>query len=169
MTIATIDSPLSLNRIQSSPSALRVAVIDEELPFPLNSGKRIRTLNLLKRLASRHRITYICHRNADADEARKAERHLLECGIEPVIVERSVPRKSGLGFYARLTANLFSPLPYSVASHTSRALKDAVRKYAANHSVDLWQCEWTPYAETLRGLPGACRVVMAHNIESQIW
>src|SRR5437879_892250 len=44
---------------------LRIAVLDEELPFPPTSGKRIRTFNLLARLADRHRITVLCHRNPD--------------------------------------------------------------------------------------------------------
>src|SRR5439155_2998511 len=35
--------------------------------------------------------------------------------------------------------------------------------------VDVWHCEWTPYARALRGLKGARRVVMAHNVESLIW
>src|SRR5262249_19415483 len=110
-----VDMPLALDpqplrKAGGGPVApsLRVAIVDEELPYPLNSGKRIRTLNLLKRLATRHRITYICHRNADLDEARRAETYLRDLGIEPIVVERAVPRKSGLGFYARLTANLFS-------------------------------------------------------------
>ncbi|MBI1915856.1 MAG: glycosyltransferase [Planctomycetes bacterium] len=148
---------------------LHVVIVDEELPYPLTSGKRIRTANLVLRLARRHRITYLCHRNADEEEARQAATFFADHGVEPIMVERPVPRKSGLGFYLRLAANLFSPLPYSVTSHTSRALKEAAREYAANHSVDLWQCEWTPYAETLRDLEGAPRVIMAHNIESQIW
>ena len=44
---------------------LHVVLVDEELPYPPNSGKRIRTLNLTLRLARRHRLTYVCHRNAD--------------------------------------------------------------------------------------------------------
>src|SRR6266852_5842956 len=120
MTTYTADMPLALeDRTACESAAMRVAVVDEELPYPLNSGKRIRTLNLLRRLASRHHITYICHRNADPVEARKAEAHLRACGIEPIVVERAVPRKSGVGFYARLAANLFSSLPYTVATHTS--------------------------------------------------
>jgi len=169
MTTATSEKLLSNHSFSARQSALHVAVVDEELPYPLNSGKRIRTLNLLKRLASRHRITYICHRNAAADEARRAERYLLECGIEPVIVERSVPRKSGLGFYARLTANLFSPLPYSVATHTSAALCRAIQDHAARNRIDVWHCEWTPYAHALRVLPDARWLVVAHNVESLIW
>src|SRR5262249_9092634 len=132
-------------------------------------GKRIRTLNLTRRLARRHRLTYLCHRNADPGEAEAARAHLAELGIDTVVVERAVPPKAGPAFYARLAANLLSPLPYSVASHDSRALRRALRAYAAAHRVDLWHCEWTPYARPLRCLPGVRRVVMAHNVESLIW
>jgi glycosyltransferase involved in cell wall biosynthesis len=148
---------------------LHVAVVDEELPFPTNSGKRIRTLNLLRRLARRHRITYVCHRNADPDEACTAARALQSYGIETHVVERAVPRKSGHMFYARLAANLFSPVPYSVATHRSAALTNAVRALAASGRVDLWQCEWTPYADILAACPGARSLIIAHNVESLIW
>jgi glycosyltransferase involved in cell wall biosynthesis len=153
-----------------SPRTLRVVVVDEELPYPATSGKRIRTLNLLLRLARRHRLTYLCHRNADAEEARLAEDYLHRHGIATVVVDRPVPPRSGPLFYARLAANLFSPLPYSVASHDSPALREAIRSFAASRSVDLWHCEWTPYAEPLLACVPADRVlVMAHNVESMIW
>src|SRR5262249_51901378 len=37
------------------------------------------------------------------------------------------------------------------------------------HPVDVWHCEWTPYAEALRGIARGRRVVIAHNVESVIW
>ena len=147
---------------------LRVALVDEELPYPPTSGKRIRTLNLTLRLARRHELTYLCHRNADAAEARQAAAFLADHGVRTVVVDRTVPAKSGPAFYARLAANLFSPLPYSVATHTSRALRRALQIHAATQPVDLWHCEWSPYARALRGVPGP-RVVVAHNVESVIW
>ena len=148
---------------------MHVAIVDEELPYPPNSGKRIRTFQLVSRLARWHRITYVCHRNADPREATLAAAVFHDLGIETVAVERAVPPQSGLGFYARLAANLLSPLPYSVASHTSEPLRRAIRSLAARHEVDLWQAEWTPYAESLRDLAGARHLIMAHNVESQIW
>jgi glycosyltransferase involved in cell wall biosynthesis len=143
-------------------------LVDEELPYPPNSGKRIRTLNLTLRLARRHRLTYVCHRNADAEEARQAAAFFAEHGIAPVVVDRTVPPKTGPVFYARLAGNLLSPLPYSVATHQSRPLRRALGRLAASAPVDLWHCEWTPYAASLRGLPGP-RLVVAHNVESVIW
>src|SRR6059058_5523305 len=153
---------------------LRIAVLDEELPFPLTSGKRIRTFNLLARLADRHRVTVLCHRNPDAHESAEADAAFRSLGVETVVVDRAVPPKSGPGFYARLAGNLLSPLPYSVSSHTSPALADAVRGLAAAQRIDLWHCEWTPYAQVLRDglgkrLKAARWAVMAHNVESVIW
>jgi glycosyltransferase involved in cell wall biosynthesis len=147
---------------------LRVVLVDEELPYPANSGKRIRTLNLTLRLARRHRLTYVCHRNADAAEARRAAAFFAEHGIATVVVERTVPRKSGPRFWLRLAGNLLSPLPYSVATHTSRALRRTLVRLAAGRPVDLWHCEWTPYAASLARLAGP-RLVVAHNVESVIW
>jgi polysaccharide biosynthesis protein PslH len=154
--------------------SLHVAVLDEELPFPLTSGKRIRTYNLLARLASRHRVTILCHKNPDRHEALVAEDEFRALGIETAVIDRTVPPKSGPSFYARLASNLLSPLPYSVATHASLALAEAVRAHAATHRVDVWHCEWTPYAQVLRDALGERLAevkwsVMAHNVESLIW
>ena len=161
-----LETPLAVSRIHRP---LNVVIVDEELPYPPTSGKRIRTLNLTLRLARRHRITYICHRNSDPAEARQATDFFRGHGIAVRAVDWSPPPKSGAAFYARLAANLLSPLPYSAASHDSRPLRQALREHATSHPVDLWHCEWTPYVQAVRGLPNGRRLVVAHNVESVIW
>jgi glycosyltransferase involved in cell wall biosynthesis len=145
---------------------LNVAIVASELPFPPTAGNRIRTLNLILRLAQRHRITVIAHRSAEAQEAA---RFLGDRGIATILADRALPVKSGPGFYARLLGNLASPLPYSVAAHQSRALRGAVRSLAAQERVDLWQSEATALIDTLVDVSGAAKVVIAHNVESLIW
>jgi glycosyltransferase involved in cell wall biosynthesis len=152
----------------SGARPLNVVMVDEELPYPPTSGKRLRTFNLTMRLAARHRITYICHRNNDPDEARRAAAFFADNGVAPVVVDRPVPPRSGMRFYARLALNLLSSLPYTVASHTSRVLQRTLVEHARSQPVDLWHCEWTPYAEALRAVEGP-KVVVAHNVESVIW
>jgi len=149
-------------------SRLHVAILDEEFPYPLTSGKRIRTFNLLTRLAKRHRVTYIAHQNADSAELREAVTVLRNHGIHVIPVEYRVPPKAGVRFYGRLMGNLLSPLPYSVATHASRAMQRAMDRLAAQDPPDLWHCEWTPYAQAMYRRPGRW-VVMAHNVESVIW
>ena len=148
---------------------LNVVVVGGALPYPANSGGRIRTLNLLTRLARRHHVTYLGTRNADRSEAREALEYLGDHRVEAVEVDHTVPSKSGPRFYARLAANLASPTPYSVASHQSPAMTRAVRRLANRGGVDLWQAEWAAGVSALRGLPGARKIVMAQNVETQIW
>lgn len=152
---------------------LHVVVLDEELPYPMTSGKRIRTFNLLRRLASRHRITYVCHTSANDEENALARAAFQRADIRIVQVPQKVPAKSGIGFPLRLLANLTSPLPYSVATHASPAIRQAVAQLAQQEPIDLWHCEWTPYAQLMRTLLPASTprpwIVMAHNVESLIW
>ena len=153
---------------------LHIAVLDEELPFPLTSGKRIRTYSLLSRLAKRHRITILCHRNPNPEESASAEARFRKLGIKTVVVDHTIPSKTGPAFYARLARNLLSPLPYSVTTHSSAALASAVCALAREDSVDVWHCEWTPYAQVLRDaledqIDSVKWTVMAHNVESLIW
>ena len=102
---------------------MNVVIVGGFLPYPANSGSRIRMLNLAVRLAKRHRITYVATRNPDRAEGRQALDHLGDHGIEAVEVEHTPLPKRGPRFYAKLAANLVSPVPYSVASFDSPALR----------------------------------------------
>ena len=148
---------------------MHVVIVDEELPYPPNSGKRIRTLNLIIPLAERHRILYLCHPSADAEETIRAVAFFRQRGIETLLVNRTLPRKSGAAFYGRLLWNLCSPLPYPVQIHNSSAMQTAIRQYEVTHRVDLWQCECSFYAESVGRAVHAPWIVMAHNVESLIW
>ena len=146
--------------------SLNVMIVASELPFPPTTGGRIRTLNLVLSLALEHRITLIAHRDEESDAA---SRFLLERGIETVLVNRETLAKSGFRFYARLAANLASPLPFAVACHVTRGLRQAVAAVARRTAVDLWQAESSVLAGALLGLRGRPRIVAAQNVESIIW
>ena len=149
---------------------MNVVTVSSYLPHPANSGGRIRTLNLLTRLARRHTITFIANRCANPAESRAARSFLKAHGMEVVEVEQAaIPPKKGPAFYLRLAANLASKVPYSVASHTSPAIEVAVRAFASRQSVDLWQAEWAASVEAFRSIAGARKIVMAPNVETLIW
>lgn len=149
---------------------LRVLVLDEEPPYPLDAGKRIRTWNLLKELAPRHRITYLCY--ADQHDSA-AQRALGETGISLIPV---APRQleTGNWLYARLLTNCFSPRPFSVDKHFRRRFQRAVAGLIDAGHYDLIHCEWTPYAQFAFGLrPSGSGnsvpvLIASHNIEADI-
>jgi glycosyltransferase involved in cell wall biosynthesis len=146
-----------------------VAVVDGDVPYPASNGKRLRTLNLMLRLARRHRVTYITRCHGGPCEAERAGAFLRGRGVEPVLVDEPAPRKSGVGFYARLAANLLSPLPYSAAAFDSPRLRQAVQEHEARRKVDLWQFEWAPFMAMLREPGRARRLLMAPNVDSLLW
>src|SRR5437763_12549459 len=126
---------------------MHVVIIDGDVSYPATSGKRLRTLNLMLKAARRHRITYVGRCAAASEEARLAPAFLRDHGIEPILVHDPVPQKSGLAFYARLAGNLLSSRPYSVTSHQSEPMRQAIRTFAAKQTVDVWQLEWTAYLD----------------------
>jgi glycosyltransferase involved in cell wall biosynthesis len=143
---------------------LRVLVIDEELPYPPNTGKRVRTWNLLRRLAGQHEITLLCYGN-DSDAARDA---VHAAGISVHLVPNP-PNPQGWRLYAGLLRNLLSPDPFSVSKHFTERFRRRFASLLAEQKFDLVQCEWTPYARFLESQPGTPFLVATHNVESQIW
>jgi glycosyltransferase involved in cell wall biosynthesis len=143
----------------------RVLVVDEELPWPANTGKRLRTLNLLASLSKSFRIDLLVHSNGATPEARAA---LEARGVTVHVAPSRIPGRSGAGFPLRLAASLVRGLPYSVYSHHQPAYAAALEDLLRRTPYDLLHFEWTPYAvyATPAGLP-TC--VAAHNVEWEIW
>ncbi len=145
---------------------LRVLVVDEALPYPADSGKRLRTWHLLRRLARRHAVELLCY-GAGGEASAGAVAALEGAGIRCHLVAPPA-EAAGAGLYARLLANCFSPWPYSVAKHHSRRLRGALEELWRTGRFDLVQIEWTPYASHL-GPDGPPHLIASHNIEAHIW
>jgi glycosyltransferase involved in cell wall biosynthesis len=148
---------------------MRVVVVDSDLPYPSTSGKRLRSLHLMLPLARRHRITYVSRGRRDTPEAKLATDFLRDHGVEPVVHDDVLPRKSGPGFYARLAVNLLSSQPYSVKSMLGPALRAAVAAHAVPERADLVYFQWPGLAEALDRRARLPYVVDAQNVETLIW
>ncbi len=149
--------------IPPAASSLNVLVLDEWLHYPPNSGRGVRTWSLLQRLARRHRVSLLCYGDPEA-EASVAAR---AAGIYLHLV-RPFPAPRGARLYGGLLANLFSRYPYSVWKHYTRRYENRLREVLRDNPFDLVHCECTVYARFLRVVERLPKLVMAHNIESQI-
>jgi polysaccharide biosynthesis protein PslH len=155
------DTAVEMNR---NHQRLKVLVLDEEIPLPLNSGKRIRTWNLLRNLCLRHSITFLCYGMPENPGLREME----ALGIRVILVP-PLPPSNSLRFYAGAFANLVSMWPYSVSRHHTKNFTCAIRKLIAKESFDLVHCEWTPYASDMNAVGKLPMLIMAHNIEATVW
>lgn len=143
---------------------LKVLVLDEEIPFPLNSGKRIRTWNLLRNLCRQHTLTFLCYGTTENPGLPMMQ----QLGIRVVLVP-DLPPSNSFRFYAGAFANIFSLWPYSVSRHHTRKFRRAIRGLIATESFDLVHCEWTPYASYMEDIGRLPMLIMAHNIETTVW
>lgn len=144
---------------------MRILMLDEEFPFPLDTGKRIRTFQLTTALGEENEITYLAYGVEDSDSFRA----LKERGIEPIAVKRPHQKKSGLWFYCKLLLNIFSRYPFIVTNHYSRRFQNAVHRLLAERQFDVVIAEWTPYTIFVQQKCTAVKIAVAHNIESSIW
>ena len=142
---------------------MNVLIVDEEIPWPLNTGKKIRTYNLVKRLQEKHSITFLCYGNS--------ENRLPDCpNVTLATLPSPILEQKGLRFKWSLFANIFSPRPYIVDRHHSKKMTDQVNDLVNNHHFDLVHCEWTPYTANIRYIIGKLPAILsAHNVEAQIW
>ena len=153
---------------------MHAVIVSEEPCYPPNAGNRIRALNLMLRMARRHRITYVCRDQGHGRDADETQLFLQGYGIETIIVHDPIQAKKGPLFYLRLAGNLLSGEPYSVKLHNSPRMHQAIRELAGSTAVDLWQFEWLPYLGALHGLRGReggpiRSVVMAYDVIALVW
>lgn len=149
---------------QRAPARLRVLVLDEEFPYPPNSGKRIRTWNLLQRLATAHELRLVCF-----GQLTPAQRDAATSAGISVRTLPALAADRGLTLISRLVRNLFSALPYSAQKHMRNDFKRAVADEVASFSPLLIHCEWGPYATYREPHAQIPTVIVAHNVESMIW
>jgi polysaccharide biosynthesis protein PslH len=148
---------------------MKVVVVDWDVTYPANSGKRLRTLNLMLQLAQRHEITYFTRADGRWPAAQAAKNHLNDAGIATVFADVPLRSKSTWSYKFQLARHLWSNDPLAVVVHRSKAFEEALRNYILKHEVDLWQLEWTPYVEMLPRSPRTKCLVVAHNVDSLIW
>lgn len=147
---------------------MKLLIIDEEIPYPLDTGKKIRTYNLLRHLTERMEIRYLAFGPEDSATAEKVEM-MKRIGVDCEIVSMKLQRKSGPVFAWKLFANLFSRYPYIVTSHFKSRFETRLAEVQGIFNPDIVMAEWTPYARYFEAVSRAKKVVVAHNIESTIW
>lgn len=162
-TRGAIDTPAASGS-SAVARRLSVLILDEWIPYPPDSGKRVRTWNLLRRLAPRHNVSLLCYGDSEGEAARVVR----SAGIALHTVA-PLPDLAGWRLYWRLFGNLFSSNPYSVSKHDTPRYRDRLRRLLEEKPFDLVHFEWTPYAHFRDEIGGLPNLVMAHNIESQIW
>lgn len=146
---------------------MKVLVLDEWIPYPLVSGKRLRSYHLLARAARNHEITYLCFQ--DSSEEREAQGHMESLGIKIVSLERRNPFAPAYKLYWLTLANVFSKMPLVMRKHFRRDYLERVTRLVRDEKFNLVHCEWTHYGVYASALRGRPLFLSSHNVEAMPW
>ncbi|MCU0256620.1 MAG: glycosyltransferase family 4 protein [Vicinamibacterales bacterium] len=143
---------------------MRILLITETVPYPLDGGGRVKTWHTLQALAREHEVH--CHAFV-RDERQRAEAMgpLGEvcASVTLHLVARSLPREAGY-----LARSLATGLPFTVARHYAPRVMDRVAADCRRLAIDVAYCDHLSTIEYGRRL--ALPVVHdAHNVEHRIY
>ena len=144
---------------------MHILWLKTEFLHPVDKGGRIRTYQMLRCLARRHRVTYLTL--DDGGSEPDAEALAAEYAQTVVRIPFRPPAKGSAAFYADLALNLGSPLPYAIAKYRSDAFRDAIGRLAP--TADLLVCDFLAPAVNLPGRVPVPAVLFQHNVEAEIW
>ncbi len=145
---------------------MKILFIQKRILFPVDTGWKIRTLNVLKHLAGWHDVTYLCNLQSGEEEFVPAMRE-LRVQLE-TIPWRETPR-GGVGFYRDLLLNIFSPYPFTVNKDYNRRLRRRAAELLSEQTFDLVVCDFVQMARNVVGLQGPPKLLFQHNVEAEIY
>ncbi|HPM42618.1 MAG TPA: glycosyltransferase [Candidatus Omnitrophota bacterium] len=147
---------------------MNILFLISQLPYPLDTGAKIRSFNLIKALGSLHKITLVSFGDEWVEKEKVEALHKI---CEKVVLVKKDIASSAFGRLA-MTAlalkNLFSKYPYSVDKYYSSALSARLKELVAKCGFDLVHCDSLQMSRNLSGIKGVPAVLTEHNIESQI-
>lgn len=148
----------------------RILFLYGDIPWPANTGARIRTYNLLVNSARSAKITLLTllnPANAAADRERIAQ--MERAGVRVIAVPRLPETKRE--FAQTIASSFFSPRPVIVDRYSYGPYVAKARELAASGQFDLLHCDSISLAEAV--LPQNSRTLpvgfTAHNVEAIIW
>lgn len=141
---------------------MKVLFLGREVPYPADSGAKMRAWHVLRQLAEKHEVTLVCYGNADD---KLAEELRSTCAAVHG-VESTAPAKD-IGLHLRMLAGLFHVLPYAVRGRYSQAYQEKVNGLLQGEKFDLVVSDSLYQAVYVPG--GSFKTLLnEHNIESVI-
>jgi polysaccharide biosynthesis protein PslH len=146
---------------------MRILWLKSDLLLPLDTGGKLRTWHLLRRLAKRHTITYLAF--ASPDQSFADVDRMREVAARVETIPRSDPPKRSILFYLDAALHLVDPLPYAVAKYRSHAFAGRARALLDRPDFDLIVCDFLFPAVNLPDRLPCPAVIFTHNVEAEIW
>jgi sugar transferase (PEP-CTERM/EpsH1 system associated) len=147
---------------------MKILWLKNNLLHPLDSGGKIRTYQLLRKIRDTHEVHFVAfaepQRDRAAIDAASAYCHRIFT-VEPP----RIPSKNSLGYYLRVVSTIFDKHPFTVSSYQSLSMRNLIEELVRENAYDLLvvdflsMCLNVPQQLTIPG------VHFSHNVEAMIW
>jgi glycosyltransferase involved in cell wall biosynthesis len=141
---------------------MRLLFLTETIPFPLDSGGRIKTYHTLRTLAREHDVH--CHAFVRDEAQRQFHRDLTGCCASLTLHSRPASRLREL---RALVLSYTSGKPFLVLRHVDGNVLEQLRAACSRQAFDAVYCDHLSMFEYGREL-GLPIVLDAHNVEFEI-
>ena len=130
---------------------------------PPDTGGKVRSLNILSRLARRARIHAVSFAEPERDATAVAGMEQIFESYTPIPWRET--KKYSARFYGEVLANHFGSWPYFLAKCNQPELKATVESLLAKRSFDVLFCDFLHTAAPLSGIAFTPKVLFEHNVE----
>ena len=146
---------------------MRVLWVKASKLLPVDTGGKIRSFNILRRLARDHEVTLISYYGGQRDTAYEAAlpQQFPQCHI----VHTAVPDAEGLRGMLDYLWRVPRLAPYSISKFTHPAVSKLVANELSSGRFDVAICDFLhPTLNFPKHLPIPC-LLFQHNVEAALW
>lgn len=142
---------------------LRVLIYSQRFPFPMDTGGKIRTGQLLKQLNKKLHITLVTNMEKGKDEGRVEQVKALCAEYHPISWKET--EKYSIRFFLKVIIRVFSSRPISVLNDQSKKVERKLCELVQKQHFDLIICDFLQPSlnfEKIKSLPS---ILFEHNVE----
>lgn len=146
---------------------MRVLWVKTGKLIPVDTGGKIRTYNILCRLAKQFETRLLSYYDGPLDPAYEAA--LLRQFPRSQLISTGVVDAGGFRSVLRYARQLPRRAPYSVSKFTHRIVRKAVADAVASGHFDLLICDFLAASLNFPDNPFIPCILFQHNVESVLW
>lgn len=143
---------------------MKILFITTALPYPLDGGAKIRTFNLVKNVAGKHKVTLLSF--VDSKDEPGNISTLERYGFKVATVKRASHNKLALFF--NLFYCFFKAKPFVIQKYCSSAMRNKITNLIGKQKFDIVQFEHLHMAQYLSLFKNTRAILAMHNIDSTI-
>ncbi len=135
--------------------------------LPLDTGGKIRSYNILRRLSGQHEVTFLSYYGGRRDDAYNQKIGREAPGTVTVSTGAwdSTPLARGLDYLVRFP----SGRPFAVSKFTSRRVRRLIARWMAESRFDVAVCDFLSASLNFPWPRRVPSVLFQHNVESVLW